>query len=162
MALLEYLHCDHAEIEAGDSVGILVLANQYNACCLVSLCELYTTKQVDRMVEARIERAEVDVIGLLLCAEVSTLSCHRERAEVDVIGLLLCAEVSTLSCHRERAEVDVIGLLLCAEVSTLSCHRERAEVDVIGLLLCAEVSTLSCHREREQKWTSLVCCSVLR
>ena len=54
-------------------MGILVLANQYNQSRLLNLCELYTTKQVDRMCCDRIEKSEIDVIGLLLCAEVRSI-----------------------------------------------------------------------------------------
>ena len=70
LALLEYLYTDHAPIDESDSVGILVLADEYCQKRLVNLCELYITKEIDRSVTKRIERSEVDVIGLLLNAQV--------------------------------------------------------------------------------------------
>ncbi|KAK3106574.1 hypothetical protein FSP39_022813 [Pinctada imbricata] len=65
-ALLEYLYTDHAPIEESDAVGILVLADEYCQKRLVNLCELYITKEVDKQVTKRIEKSDIDVIGLLL------------------------------------------------------------------------------------------------
>ena len=71
-ALLEYLYTDHAPIEDGDSVGILTMADRYGQERLKNLCELYITKEVDRAVRDRIAKADIDVIGLLLGAQVRT------------------------------------------------------------------------------------------
>lgn len=70
LAFLEYLYTDHAPIEDTDSVGIMVLADEYGQSRLVDLCELYITKEVDKTVTKRIEKADIDVIGLLLTAQV--------------------------------------------------------------------------------------------
>ena len=64
LAFLEYLYTDHAPIEDGDSIGILILSNQYVMKRLMSLCELYITKQVDKACAKSIAEADVDVIGL--------------------------------------------------------------------------------------------------
>ncbi|XP_062609744.1 rho-related protein racA-like [Saccostrea cucullata] len=69
LALLEYLYTDHAPIEEGDSVGIMVLADEYCQKRLINLCELYITKEVDRNVSKQIEKSEIDVIGLLLTSQ---------------------------------------------------------------------------------------------
>lgn len=69
-ALLEYLYTDHAPIEDGDSVGIMVLADEYCQKRLINLCELYITKEVDRSVTKQIEKSDIDVIGLLLTSQV--------------------------------------------------------------------------------------------
>lgn len=66
LALLEYLYTDHAPIEEGDSTGILVLANEYCIERLITLCELYISKEVDRAIANGIEKAEINVVGLLL------------------------------------------------------------------------------------------------
>ena len=71
LALLEYLYSDHAPIEEGDSVGIMVLADEYCQRRLINLCELYITKEVDRNVTKRIEKSDIDVIGLLLTSQVN-------------------------------------------------------------------------------------------
>lgn len=68
-ALLEYMYTDHAPIEEGDSMGILALANEYCVERLITLCELYISKEVDRAVAGRIEKADIDVVGLLLDAQ---------------------------------------------------------------------------------------------
>ena len=70
LAFLEYLYTDHSPIEESDSVALMVLADEYGQKRLVNLCELYITKEIDRSVTKRIERAEIDVIGLLLTAQV--------------------------------------------------------------------------------------------
>ncbi|KAK3769161.1 hypothetical protein RRG08_014024 [Elysia crispata] len=66
LALLEYLYTDHAPLEeSNDLVGILTLADENCQSRLVNLCELYISKEVDRACRDRIEKAEIDVIGLL-------------------------------------------------------------------------------------------------
>lgn len=84
LAFLEYLYTDHSPIEDSDAVGILVLGDEYGQKRLVNLCELYITKEVDRNVTKRIERSEIDVIGLLLTAQVSFFSV----VHVDVFDMM--------------------------------------------------------------------------
>ena len=72
LALLEYLYSDHASLEdCSDLIGVLKLADEYCQPRLVNMCELYISKEVDRACSNRIERAEIDVIGLLNTAKVS-------------------------------------------------------------------------------------------
>jgi len=66
LALVEYLYTDHSPIEEGDSMGILALANGYCMERLVTLCELYISKMVDKAIAEGIEKAEINVVGLLL------------------------------------------------------------------------------------------------
>jgi len=66
LAVLEYMYTDHSPIEEGDSMGILVLANEYCIDRLITLCELYISKMVDRAIADGIEKAEINVVGLLL------------------------------------------------------------------------------------------------
>lgn len=63
--MLEYLYTDHAPIESTDSVGLMILADQFGLTRLVSLCELYITKEVERAVTDQIAKADIDVIGKL-------------------------------------------------------------------------------------------------
>ena len=70
LALLEYMYTDHAPIEEGDSVALMVAANQFCLTRLVCLCELYITKEVDKSCRENIEKSEIDVIGLLLTSQV--------------------------------------------------------------------------------------------
>ncbi len=67
LALLEYLYTDHSPIEDSDSIGILVLANQYGLPRLINLCELYITKQVDKACAQSIADADIDIIGVCMC-----------------------------------------------------------------------------------------------
>eukprot|EP00117_Sycon_ciliatum_P004051 scpid42668/ scgid8577/ Rho-related protein racA len=69
LALLEYIYTDHAPIEEGDPIGILKLANRFGLTRLLSLCELYATKDVEQAVVQSIQHADVDVIGLLHTAQ---------------------------------------------------------------------------------------------
>eukprot|EP00118_Oscarella_pearsei_P021081 m.234370 g.234370 ORF g.234370 m.234370 type:complete len:468 (+) comp40109_c0_seq16:1043-2446(+) len=69
LALLEYLYTDHAPVEETDSVGLLVLANRFCLPRLVTLCELYIPKEVDRATANCIAEADIDVIGLLLTCQ---------------------------------------------------------------------------------------------
>ena len=70
LAFLEYLYTDHSPIEETDSVGLLVLADEYGQKRLLNLCELYITKEVDKHVAKNIEKSDIDVIGLLLTSQV--------------------------------------------------------------------------------------------
>lgn len=69
LAFLEYLYTDHSPIEETDSVGLLVLADEYGQTRLQNLCELYITKEVDKHVTKNIEKSDIDIIGLLLTSQ---------------------------------------------------------------------------------------------
>ena len=62
LAFLEYLYTDHCSIEEGDSVGILVLSNEYMMPRLTSLCELCIQREVDRTTSKCMAQADIDVI----------------------------------------------------------------------------------------------------
>ncbi|GFO33177.1 rho-related protein raca-like [Plakobranchus ocellatus] len=71
LALLEYFYTDHAPLEeSNDLIGILSLADENCQPRLVNLCELYISKEVDRACRDRIEKADIDVIGLLNTANI--------------------------------------------------------------------------------------------
>ena len=73
LAMLEYLYTGHTPLDQGvDPVSLLILADKYNITRLGNLCELYITKLVDRKCSKNIEKADVDVIGLLNVSNVST------------------------------------------------------------------------------------------
>ena len=63
LAFLEYLYTDHSPIEDEDSVGILELSNKYVMPRLMTLCELYISKQVEKATAQSIAKADVDVVG---------------------------------------------------------------------------------------------------
>ena len=67
LAFLEYLYTDHSPIEDSDSVGILVLSNQYVMPRLMALCELYISKEVEKATARSIAEADTDVVGMYLC-----------------------------------------------------------------------------------------------
>ena len=60
-------------------MGILILANQYCQPRLINLCELYITKEVDRSCTKNIEKSEIDVIGLLLTAQVGMIISIKKK-----------------------------------------------------------------------------------
>ena len=68
LAHLEYLYTDHAPIEEGNALGILELANQYAVPCLLVLCELYTSKEVERRIAKIIAQADLNVISECVCS----------------------------------------------------------------------------------------------
>ncbi|XP_060078518.1 rho-related protein racA-like [Ylistrum balloti] len=65
LALLEYLYTDQAPIEQTDVISLIVLADKYGLKRLTNLCELHVTKEVNKSVIKTIEKADIDVIGLL-------------------------------------------------------------------------------------------------
>lgn len=66
LAFLEYLYTDHSPIEDGDSIGILMLSNQYVMPRLMALCELYVSKEVEKATAKSIAEADTDVVGVYL------------------------------------------------------------------------------------------------
>ncbi|XP_064386490.1 rho-related protein racA-like [Halichondria panicea] len=74
VCFLEYLYTDHAPIEEGNSMEILKLADRYVMSRLMSLCELYISKHVERATKHSIAKADVDVIGLLLFSQLHNAS----------------------------------------------------------------------------------------
>ncbi|EFA76882.1 Rab GTPase [Heterostelium album PN500] len=68
-AVLEYLYTAHSPIEEGDPVGIMVLANRFGLTRLITLCELYISKEIEKATTVGIFKSELDIIGLLLCAK---------------------------------------------------------------------------------------------
>lgn len=69
LAMLEYLYTDHSPIEETDSIGIMILANQYVQPRLSTLCQLYVTKQVDKACAKSIAEADINIIDLLLLSQ---------------------------------------------------------------------------------------------
>ncbi len=77
MALLEYLYSDHAPIEQMDAVDLLSLSDRFCQPRLINLIELYTSKHVEKACEKSIQRADIDVIGLLHASQVKLwASCY--------------------------------------------------------------------------------------
>lgn len=69
LALLEYLYTAHAPVDqCADPVGVLMFANRLRQPRLVELCELFISKHVDVTTRDRIEKADIDICGLLQTA----------------------------------------------------------------------------------------------
>lgn len=66
---MTFLYSAHSPIEDSDSCGILELANIYGVPRLITLCELYITKEVERATTDDIRKAEISVIDLLLLSQ---------------------------------------------------------------------------------------------
>lgn len=100
MALLEYLYTDHAPIEEGDSVEIMVLADRFCLPRLVTLCELYITKKVDSAIQKRVADGTNDVSNLLLTSQVRLLfgRTHRNSLAYNVGHLIQRSCYSSLEC----------------------------------------------------------------
>jgi GTPase SAR1 family protein len=69
IAFLEYLYTAHCPIESLDAVDVMIIANQYGMSRLVTLCELYISKSIEKATTDAIEKADTDIINLLLCAQ---------------------------------------------------------------------------------------------
>eukprot|EP01090_Pellita_catalonica_P018752 TRINITY_DN6156_c0_g1_i1.p1 TRINITY_DN6156_c0_g1~~TRINITY_DN6156_c0_g1_i1.p1 ORF type:complete len:750 (+),score=175.71 TRINITY_DN6156_c0_g1_i1:2062-4311(+) len=70
LALLEFIYTAHAPIEHSDDMtGILELADRYGMTRLITLCELYISKAVEVATQDDIQKADIDVIGLLHMAQ---------------------------------------------------------------------------------------------
>jgi len=69
LALLEFLYTSHAPIEESDAMEIIMVSNRFNVSRLITLCELFLSKEVERHTTQNISKAEVDVIEMLLFAQ---------------------------------------------------------------------------------------------
>jgi len=68
-AFLEFIYTDHCPIETSDSLGVLHLANRYGMSRLVTLCELYISKMIEKATAISVDKAEIDVINILMEAQ---------------------------------------------------------------------------------------------
>lgn len=68
-AVIEFIYTDHCDIDECDPIALLRVAYSLGATRLVTLCELYITKWIDRNVINQIEKSEIDVCGILAVAE---------------------------------------------------------------------------------------------
>jgi len=69
LAALEYIYTDHSRIEESDMGELIVLANRLDLPRLITLCELYVSKAVDKAVadgiQKAIEKGDINILGLL-------------------------------------------------------------------------------------------------
>lgn len=91
-AFLTFLYSAHSPIEDSDSCGILELANLYGVPRLVTLCELYITKEVERATAADIKKSEISVVDLLLMSQ----DCNAQQLEKFCLHFISC--MSLLFC----------------------------------------------------------------
>jgi len=68
-ALLEYLYTGHCRLEDSSVLSILQLASRWKTQHLVTLCELFATKMIERRTKDDIIKADVDIIGMLSTAQ---------------------------------------------------------------------------------------------
>merc|ERR1712154_83052 len=66
---LEYLYTDHAQIDDDIVMDLLKFSNLMRESRLISWCEYMMTKVFERAVEQSIEKADLDIIGLLLFSQ---------------------------------------------------------------------------------------------
>jgi small GTP-binding protein len=68
-AFLEYLYTAHAPLADSTAVSILTICNQYSLSRPITLCELYISKIIEKEIVQGIEKADIDIIELLLVAQ---------------------------------------------------------------------------------------------
>jgi len=69
LAMFEYFYTDHAPVSQTDAVGLMVVANRHGLSRLVTLCELFLSKLVEKRTANDITKADIDLIGMLNCAQ---------------------------------------------------------------------------------------------
>jgi len=68
-ALLEYLYTGHCRLEDNSVLNILELAARWQMNHLVTLCELFASKLIERRTRDDIIKADMDIIGMLHTAQ---------------------------------------------------------------------------------------------
>jgi GTPase SAR1 family protein len=69
VAFLEYLYTAHVPLTDETAVPILTICNQYSLPRPITLCELYISKIIEKATTEGIEKAEIDIISLLLVSQ---------------------------------------------------------------------------------------------
>lgn len=69
LALLTFIYADRAAVDEANPISLLILANQYNQTRLVTLCEVYIAKMVEKATEKSVEHANINVVELLHIAQ---------------------------------------------------------------------------------------------
>ncbi len=68
--LLEYIYTGHCDLDScPNTLDLLALAHQYQLHRLITLCELYISKLIEKETTIGIARAQIDVIGILHFAQ---------------------------------------------------------------------------------------------
>lgn len=67
---VEYLYTEHAPIEETGPHGLIEVANKYGVTRLITLCELYATREIDKAIAAGIFKADIDIVDILQHAQV--------------------------------------------------------------------------------------------
>jgi len=65
---LDYVYSDHCSISPENQLELMAIAHQFGMSRLVSLCELYTSKTIEKETFVGIEKADIDIIGILQIA----------------------------------------------------------------------------------------------
>jgi len=71
LSVLEYLYTGHCRLEDSSVLNILQLASRWKTEQLVTLCELFATKMIERRTKDDIIKADVDIVGMLAIAQES-------------------------------------------------------------------------------------------
>lgn len=66
---LEFLYSDRVTITESNAVGVLITANKFGMTRLVTQCELFIAKCIDRGTKEKIEKADINVFALLQFAQ---------------------------------------------------------------------------------------------
>jgi len=84
MALMEHLYTGHCRLEDSTVLRILELASRWKTQHLVTLCELFATKMIERRTKDDIIKADVDIIGMLAVAQ----QCNAKQLEAFCLHFL--------------------------------------------------------------------------
>jgi hypothetical protein len=72
LSVLEYLYCSHTSIHKRNELEILQCASYFGVNRLVALCELYISKDIERLTATEIVSAKVSVVEILHLAKSSS------------------------------------------------------------------------------------------
>lgn len=69
VVFLQFMYTDHAQIDDDIVMELLSFSDKMRETRLISWCEYLMSKVIERAVEQSIEKADLDIIGLLLTAQ---------------------------------------------------------------------------------------------
>ena len=65
MSFIEYLYTSHIDINESNALLLVEFGNKFGLTRIISLCEIFLAKWVERETTIGIEKADIDIIGLL-------------------------------------------------------------------------------------------------
>merc|ERR1719397_504773 len=95
-AIIEFIYTSHAPVKENDPYKLLTSSRRFGVPRLISMCELNIGKVIEKAVVEKIEKADIDIIGILLMAQ------EEKADQLDAFCLhFLCTNYAAMKKRKE-------------------------------------------------------------